>query len=76
MSNNFGVISGSDGNFLILFVRMLIVRVVQHGNMLRNTIKFLKFPPLPEITPERTQNSELDMRGPRPLAYYVSRFLF
>ena len=52
--DNSGVISGSGGNFIILFVHMLIVRVVQHGNILINSlsIKFSKFPPLPEISPE------------------------
>ena len=56
MSNrvNSGVSSGSGGNILILFGHMLIVRAVQHVNLLINnlSIKFSKFPPLPESTPE------------------------
>ena len=56
-----GVDSGSGGNFVILFGHMLIVRAVQHENLLINSlsIKFSKFPPLPESTPESTL---LDMR--------------
>ena len=45
---------------------MLIVRVVQHGNLLINSlsIKFSKFSPLSETTPKL---SLLDKRVPGPL---------
>ena len=53
MSNrvNSKVISGSGGNFLFY-----LARLVQHGNLLIIilSIKFSKFPPVPEITPELT----------------------
>ena len=57
-----GVDSGSGGNFLILFGHILIVRAVQHENLLIDnlSIKFSKFSPLPEPTPE---SALLDMRG-------------
>ena len=60
MSNR--VESGSGGNFVILFGHMLIVRAVQQGNLQINclSIKFSKFQPLPESTPESTL---LDMRS-------------
>ena len=55
--------SGSGGNFKILFGHMFIVRAVQHGNLqISLSIKFSKFPPLPELTPESTL---LDMRAPK-----------
>ena len=47
------MILGSGGIFIISFSHMLIVGVVQHGNLPINSlsITFSKFPSLPEITP-------------------------
>ena len=55
--------SGSGGNFFILFGHMLIVRAVQHENLLINSlsIKFSKFPPLPESTSESTLLGQMRM---------------
>ena len=79
MSNrvNSGAISCSGGTILILFGHMIIVRAVQHGNLLINSlsIKFSKFPPQPESTPESTIGHACGGKVLSALEIFLSRLV-